>query len=144
MPILCEIISQDRIVFQGNADIVVLPGSDGAMGILPHHTPVLTSLKYGVIEVRFNKEQYFFTVAGGVAEVQPEQVTILADAAENVLEIDQQRAEKAKQRAEEMLKKGIKQDTDTYLAIQAALRRSDLRLEAVKRYKKRNKEYLGS
>jgi len=144
MPILCEIISQDRIVFQGDADMVVLPGADGVMGILPHHTPVLTSLKYGVIEVRLNNEQHFFAVAGGIAEVQPEQVTVLADAAENVLEIDQQRAEKAKQRAEEILKKGIKQDTDAYLAIQAALRRSDLRLDAVKRYRKRNKDYLGN
>ena len=52
MTIRCEIVSQDRTVFQGDVDIVVLPGADGEMGILPHHSPVLTTLKYGVIKIR--------------------------------------------------------------------------------------------
>ena len=135
MPIRCEIVSQDRKVFEDDVDIVVLPGMDGEMGILPNHTPLLTTLKYGVIKVRINNEEQVFTVAGGVAEVQPEIVTILADAVEVVEEIDEERAEAAKQRAEEMLKKGVPADTDAYLAIEAALRRSNLRLEAVRRYK---------
>jgi F-type H+-transporting ATPase subunit epsilon len=75
-------------------------------------------------------------VAGGVAEVQPEIVTVLADAAENVREIDLDRAEAARKRAEAMLEKGVPADTDTYLAIEAALRRSNLRLDAVRRYRK--------
>jgi len=52
MPIRCEIVSQDRTVFQGLADMVLLPGTDGEMGILPHHAPLLTTLKYGIIKVR--------------------------------------------------------------------------------------------
>jgi hypothetical protein len=52
MTIRCEIVSQDRMVFEGDVDIVVLPGSDGEMGILPHHAPLLTTLKYGIIKVR--------------------------------------------------------------------------------------------
>ena len=135
MPIRCEIVSQDRIVFQGNVDIVVLPGADGTMGILPHHSPVLTVLQYGVVTVRTKDEEQYFTVAGGVAEVQPDQVTVLADAAENVLEIDVKRADEARRRAEEMLKQGIPQDSDTYLKMQAALRRSTLRLDAARRYR---------
>jgi len=136
MPIRCEIISQDRIVFQGEADLVLLPGADGDMGILPHHAPLLTTLKYGVIKVRAKGQEKYFTVAGGIAEVQPDIVTVLADAAENVEEIDIARAESARKRAEEILAKGVPADTDAYLKMDAALRKSNLRLDAVKRYRR--------
>ena len=136
MPIRCEIVSQDRMVFEGDVDIVVLPGSAGEMGILPHHAPLLTTLKYGIIKVRTQGKEEIFTVAGGVAEIQPEIVTVLADAAENIREIDLDRAEAARKRAEEILEKGVSADADTYLAVEAALRRSNLRLDAVRRYRK--------
>ncbi|HJS28122.1 MAG TPA: ATP synthase F1 subunit epsilon [Anaerolineales bacterium] len=136
MPIRCEIVSQDRPVFEGDADIVVLPGIEGEMGILPNHTPLLTTLKFGIIKVRSGSVEHFFTVAGGVAEVQPDIVTVLADAAENVDEIDVARAEEARRRAESLLERGPGPDPDEYLAIQASLRRSDLRLGAVKRYRR--------
>ena len=135
MPIRCEVVSQDRIVFQGDVDIVNLPGVEGDMGILPNHSPVLALLRFGVVSVKTKTDEQFFTVAGGVAEVQPDQVTILADAAENVDEIDIHRAESARKRAEEMLSKITQAQTDEYLAIQAAMRRSNLRLDAVRRYK---------
>ena len=139
MPIRCEIVSQDRVVFSGEVEIVVLPGAEGVMGVLPHHSLLLTVLQYGVITVRTKEDEQHFTVAGGIAEVLPEQVTILADAAENVAEIDTKRAEDARRRAEETLKSGLEQDTDKYLAIQAALRRSNLRLEAARRYEQRQR-----
>lgn len=136
MTIRCEIVSQDRTVFEGDVDIVVLPGSDGEMGILPKHAPILTTLKYGIIRVRKGGNDELFTVAGGVAEIQPEIVTVLADAAENVQEIDVERAEAARKRAEEVLAKGVPADTDAYLAMEAALRRSNLRLDAARRYRR--------
>jgi F-type H+-transporting ATPase subunit epsilon len=136
MPIRCEIVSQDRIVYQGDADMVLLPGAAGEMGILPHHSPVLTVLKFGVIRVRAQGTDQYFTVAGGVAEVQPDRVTVLADAAENVEEIDTQRAEEARQRAEQALKDGVGEDTDAYLKIQTMLKRSNLRLDAARRYRR--------
>jgi F-type H+-transporting ATPase subunit epsilon len=118
MTIRCEIASQDRLVFEGDADIVVLPGTAGEMGILPHHTPLLTTLKMGVIKVRL----------GGK--------TVLADAAENIDEIDIARAEAARERAKQLLEEGPPaEDMDRYLAIEAALRRSNLRLEAIQRYR---------
>ena len=135
MPIRCEIVSQDRVVFADDADIVILPGAEGEMGILPNHTPVLTMIQYGIVKIRNQDGESIFTVASGVAEVQPDQVTILADAAENVDEIDLQRAEKARQSSEERLKQGIPSDQDTYLRIQAALRRSTLRIDAVRRFR---------
>lgn len=135
MSIRCEIVSQDRLVFQGEADMVVVPGEMGEMGILPHHAPLLSTLKFGILRVRYQGQEEVFTVAGGVVEVQPDIITILADAAENVLEIDVARAEAARQRAERYLEAGPPPDTDTYLAIEAALKRSNLRLQAVKRYR---------
>jgi F-type H+-transporting ATPase subunit epsilon len=134
MPIHCEIVSQDRVVYQGDPDMVILPGAAGDMGILPNHAAVLSVLRYGLIRVRTKGEEHYFTVSGGIVEVQPDQITVLADAAENVKEIDIQRAEAARHRAEELLKEGIVKDTDTYLQIQAALKRSNLRLDAVRRY----------
>jgi F-type H+-transporting ATPase subunit epsilon len=136
MPIHVVITSQDRSVFTGDADIVVVPGTLGEMGILPNHSPLLSTLKFGLIKVRYKGEEKVFTVAGGIVEVQPDQVTILADSAENVEEIDISRAEAAKKRAEELLQKAIPQDADTYLFLQAALRRSNLRLDSVRKYRK--------
>jgi F-type H+-transporting ATPase subunit epsilon len=133
MPIRVEIVSQDRLVFEGEADIVVVPGVDGEMGILPNHAPLLSTLNFGILKLRYQGREEDFTVAGGVIEVQPDIITVLADAAENVAEIDVARAEEAKRRAEEMLRKGPPPDTDAYLAMEAALRRSNLRLEAVRR-----------
>ena len=135
MTIRCEIVSQDRTVFQGDVDIVILPGVAGEMGILPHHAPVLTILRYGVIKIRRQGREELFAVAGGMAEVQPEIVTILADAAENIQDIDITRALAAKKRAEDALVALKPEDHDTYLTMEAALRRSNLRLDVVRRYR---------
>jgi F-type H+-transporting ATPase subunit epsilon len=135
MPIRCEIVSQDRLIFEGDADLVLAPGVDGEMGILPHHAPLLSILKYGLLKVRSQGQEEVFAVAGGILEVQPDLITVMADVAENVREIDVARAEAARRRAEDLLKQGLPPDTDAYLAVEAALRRSNLRLEAVKRYR---------
>ena len=135
MTIRCEIVSQDRQVFSGDADMVIVPGAAVEMGILPHHAPLLSTLKYGVIRVRFQGKEDIFTVAGGVVEVQPDAVTVMADAAENVADIDIARAVAARKRAEEQMLKRPPHDSDAYMAIEAALRRSNLRLEAARRFR---------
>src|SRR4030043_842532 len=117
MSIRCEIVSQDRQVFAGDADMVIVPGVQGEMGILPNHAPLLSNLKYGILRVRYQGQEEIFTIAGGVIEIQPDFVTVMADAAENVLEIDVSRAEAAKRRAEELLKGGVPSDSDTSLKI---------------------------
>ena len=144
MTIHCDIVSQDRQVFSGEADVIVVPGSSGEMGILPHHAPLLSTLKYGVVRVRLQGKEELFTVAGGIVEVQPDYVTIMADAAENIREIDVARAEAARKRAEEQMQKGPPPDTDSYLAIEAALRRSNLRLEAVRRFRGQRTSFPGT
>jgi F-type H+-transporting ATPase subunit epsilon len=143
MPIRCEIVSQDRMVFEDDADMVLIPGSQGEMGILPNHAPLLSTMKFGVLRVRIKDREEVFTVAGGIVEVQPNLITVLADAAENVNEIDIGRAEAARRRAEEFLKQGPPADSDSFAKIEAALRRSNLRLEAVKRYRSSRVRFPG-
>lgn len=137
MPIHCEIVSQDRIVFQGDVDIVVVPGVEGVMGILPNHSPLLSTLQYGIITIRQKNQEEYFTVAGGVVEVTGSQVTILANAAENVDEINIQRAEDARQRAEVSLNEAGAAKPEDQAALQLALKRSNLRIAAVQRFRQR-------
>jgi len=137
MPVHCEIISQDRIVFQGDVDIVVVPGAEGVMGILPNHAPLLSTLQFGIITVRKQTQEEFFTVAGGLVEVAHNRVTILANAAENVDEINIQRAEAARQRAEGMLKDAEARKSEDEASLQMALKRSNLRIAAVQHYRQR-------
>ena len=139
MPIRCEIVSQDRLVFEGEADIVQVPGSLGEMGILPGHAPLLSTLELGVIRVKKGDEEQVFTVTGGFIEVQPDIVTIMADAAENVDDIDVNRAEEAMERAQKLLESSSEHpvDPETAIRIEAALRRSSLRLKSAEQYRKR-------
>jgi len=144
MSIRCEIVSQDRQVYAGDADMVIVPGVQGVMGILPNHAPLLSNLKFGILRVRYQGQEEIFTIAGGVIEIQPDLVTVMADAAENVLEIDVSRADAAKRRAEEILKQGLPPESDAYLKIESALRRSNLRLEAVKRFRGQRNRFPGN
>jgi F-type H+-transporting ATPase subunit epsilon len=137
MPIKCEIVSQDRLVYEGEAEMVIVPGSLGEMGILPGHAPLLSTLDLGVIRVKSGDQEEVFTVTGGFIEVQPDIVTIMADAAENVNDIDVQRAEEAMERASRLLADDSPVDPDTYLRIQSALQRSSLRLKTVEQHRKR-------
>jgi len=113
--------------------MVVAPGADGVMGILPDHMPLLSTLKVGELKVRRGAEEDTFAVSGGVIEVRPDGVTILADAAERADEIDVARAEEARRRAEAELAAAPAATAAAYLAAQAALRRSNLRLTVARR-----------
>jgi F-type H+-transporting ATPase subunit epsilon len=132
------------MVYEGDADMIIVPGEAGQMGILPNHAPLLSTLKFGILTVRTKGVEEYFTVAGGVVEVQPDIITVLADAAENVREIDISRAESARRRAEQFLKEGPPPDTDSYLAMEAALKRSNLRLEAAQRFRRGQTRMHGS
>lgn len=137
MPIRCEVVSQDKVLYEGPADIVVAPAAEGEMGILPNHAPLLTTLDYGFLRVKYQGDEEIFTIAGGVMEVQPDIVTVMADVGENIADIDIARAQEAKDRMEKLLREEQPIDTDEYLAIQAALRRSQLRLDAVQKFRRR-------
>jgi F-type H+-transporting ATPase subunit epsilon len=136
MPMRCDIVSQDHSLFSGVADMVIAPGSEGQLGILPHHAPLLTTLQYGILTVKTEGGEHAFAIAGGIMEVLPDEVTILADVGERVEEIDEARAEAAKVRAEERLRQAPGEKTEAYRKALTSLRRSQLRLNAVKKYRR--------
>ncbi len=100
-----QIVSADRSLVNEQVDEVQIPGADGYLGILPGHTPLLTTLHVGQLWYRQGQEKQYLSIAFGFAEVQPDRVTILAQIAERADEIDVPRAEAAKRRAEERLSK---------------------------------------
>ena len=133
MPIQCDIITQERIVFSGQVDSVNLPGIEGRMGVLPNHSPLLTTLDFGEVVVRVNGVEEYFAIGGGFVEIQPDHVTILADSAEQADEIDVDRAERARQQAEEIMRTGVKDDPDRIAAVRASLLRAEARVNVGRR-----------
>ena len=129
MTIRCEIITQERIVYSDDVDMVVAPGTDGVLGILPHHTPLLTTLQYGELLVRKGGQEQSFAIGGGVLEVRPDKVIVLADSAEHADEIDTSRADAARQRAQELLEQGLPPGSEHFAELELALKRSNLRLK---------------
>jgi F-type H+-transporting ATPase subunit epsilon len=133
MPIQCDIITQERTVYSEQADYVSLPGTEGIMGILPSHAPLLTALAYGEVMVRKDGDEQYFAIGGGFAEVRPDQVIILADSAESADEIDIERARQARERAEQAMAEGVPGDAVAYAQIEAALRRAQIRVDVSRR-----------
>ena len=131
-----EIVTAERVVFSDDVDVVVAPGIEGQLGILPHHAPLMTMLLPGELQVRQGGEEISMAISGGFLEVRPDRIIVLADAAERADEIDIARAEEAKRRAEEMLKRPIP-EVDMARA-EAALRRSLARLKVGARRRKRS------
>ena len=143
MPIQCDIVTQERSVFSEEVEYVSLPGSEGMMGILPNHAPMLTALAFGEVMVRNQGDEQFFAIGGGYAEVQPDRVIILADSAEQAGEIDLERAEKAREKAEQAMKEGVPTDAAKYAQIEAALRRAQIRIDVgVRRSSRRRRREL--
>ncbi len=131
--IRCEVVTAERTVFADDVDMVVAPGAEGQLGILPHHAPLMTILTYGELIIhREGQEDEFIAIGGGFLEVGADHVTILADAAERAEEIDLERAEAAQRRAGELMAQKQVEDVD-FARAEAALRRSMIRLKVAKR-----------
>ncbi len=131
-----EIITAERQVFSDDVNTVVAPGVEGELGILPHHAPLITMLKPGEVLIRKDSEETYLFVSGGFLEVRPDKIIILADACERAEEIDIERAEAAKRRAEERLKT-LTPEIDV-AQVQAALLRSLVRLRVAERRRRKS------
>jgi F-type H+-transporting ATPase subunit epsilon len=143
-PIRCEIVTAERTVFDGDVDMVVAPGIEGQLGVLPHHAPLMTALTYGELVMhREGMEDEFIAIGGGFLEVGPDRVIILADSAERADEIDEARAEEAQKKAETLMAQKYEADVDLARA-EAALRRSMIRLKVAKRRRSRGGRRPGS
>jgi len=133
-----DIVTAEQMVYSGEVDMVIAPGVEGQLGILPHHTPLMTTLQAGELRVKKGEEEVSLAISGGFLEVRPDRVVILADAAERAEEIDVARAEVAKRRAQERLVERQPPGLDEARA-EAALRRSLARLKVAAAVRRRRK-----
>ena len=131
-----DIVTAERMVYSDDVDLVVAPGSEGQLGILPHHTPLMTTLLPGEVRIKKGSEELLLAITGGFLEVRPDRVVILADAAERAEEIDVERAEAARERARERLSQQRELGIDGTRA-EAALRRSLTRLRVAEMSRRR-------
>ena len=126
-----DIVTPERGVVSEAVDGIILPGSEGYLGVLPGHAPLLTTLKVGRIEYRKARETFTLAVSWGFAEVLPEKVAILAETAEKAEEIDLARAQAARERAEKRLRS---RDPDLdFLRAQVALEKALIRIQLASR-----------
>ncbi len=136
MTIHVDIVSAEQEVFSGMAEMLFAPAEMGEVGIAPRHAPLITRLKPGEVRVKISdKESQAYYVSGGLLEVQPDVVTVLADTAIRANDIDEAAALQAKARAEEMLSdKSGKYD---YAIAQAELSQAAMQLRTLERLRKR-------
>lgn len=136
MTVHVDVVSAEESIFSGLAEIVVVPGEAGELGILPRHTPLLTRIKPGSVRLKLpdQAEETLIYVSGGMLEVQPNMVTILADTAIRGADLDEARALEAKRAAEEAMKNRTS-DID-YAAAQAELAEALAQLQAISKMRK--------
>ena len=132
MPLHVELVTQERKVFEETeADIAVVPASEGEMGVLPNHAPVLTTLGFGEMIVRKGNAEERFVIYGGVVDVRPDKVVVLADLAESSFDINTELAEEARERARTMLAEGLPPEQNREATL--TLRRAELALRIKRR-----------
>ncbi len=132
-----DVVSAEELIFSGEAEFVVLPGEMGELGIYPRHLPLITRIKPGAVRIKTaNTEEYVF-VAGGILDVQPHAVTVLADTAIRAKDLDEAKAEEAKKQAENaLLNQNSKID---YARAQAEIAQAIAQLALIKRLQNRRK-----
>jgi F-type H+-transporting ATPase subunit epsilon len=124
MPIRLEIVTPERRVYDDEVDAVALPGSEGELGILPHHAPLISLLGAGELRVRKGGAEESFAIVGGFVQVRPDKVVVMAETADLAAEIDIERAQEARREAERALDSGLVEPSDldqARAALQAAL-----------------------
>ena len=133
--IRCDIVSAEAEIFHGEAELVVATGELGELGIAPKHAPLITRLKPGQVRVILeNGDEQFFYVSGGILEVQPQVVTVLADTAIRAKDLDEAAAGKAKAEAEKLL--ANRTDAMEIAEAQAQLAQAVAQLQALERLRK--------
>lgn len=127
MPIEVEVVTQERRIFhEPQADMVVVPAAEGVMGVLPRHAPVLTTLGFGELIVRKGRAEESFAIYGGVVDVRPDKVVVLADVAESSYAIDAAAMEAARASAEKTMREGLPPEQNRAAVLE--LRRAELAL----------------
>jgi F-type H+-transporting ATPase subunit epsilon len=137
MPLHLEVITPERRVYEDDVDMVIAPGSEGYLGILPHHAPLLTALGPGEFRVKKGGVEEVLVVFGGFMDVRADRVVVLTEAAEPAEEIDAQRAEEARRRAQQALAAAGTMSAADEARARTALQRALVRLRVSERRRKR-------
>lgn len=136
MPLSVELVSKEKRVFQiDNVDMVLIPATEGEMGVLPNHAPVLTTLGQGELVIRKQGREERFAVYGGVVDVRPNKVTILAEVAVSSFDIDVEAIEKARENALRLMKEGGEPERNRSAAL--VLRHAELQLQVSRKLRQR-------
>jgi F-type H+-transporting ATPase subunit epsilon len=132
MPLHLEIVTPERLAYSDDVDMVLVPGIDGELGILPHHTPLVSLLGVGELKIRKAGDEESFAIVGGFLQVRPDKVVVMAETAEFGTEIDLARAQRARAEAEKALESGFAEGADLSVA-RAELQRALLRIHVAER-----------
>ncbi|MFZ4452980.1 F0F1 ATP synthase subunit epsilon [Salibacterium aidingense] len=127
-----NVVTPDGAIYEGDVEMVSARSQSGELGILPGHVPLVAPLSVGAVRLKYESRINLVSVSGGFIEVRPDSVTILAEAAENPSEIDVERAQRAKERAEDRLDRATQEDID-FKRAQLALKRASTRLDVAGR-----------
>ena len=132
MPIKLEIVTPERLVFDETVDGVTLPGSEGELGVLPHHAPLVSTLGVGELRIRVGGQEEWFAIVGGFVQVLPDKVVVMAETADMAAEIDLEKAQEARRQAEAALESGYHEGADLSAA-RAALQQALIRIRVAER-----------
>ena len=132
MSLLLEIVTPEKLAYRDQVDEVLVPGADGQLGILPHHTPLITTLGVGELRIRKGAAEEYFAIVGGFLQVRPDKVVVMAETADIASEIDLERALQARKDAEAALSSAYVEASDVASA-RAALERALLRIRVAER-----------
>lgn len=132
MPLRLDIVTPERLAYSDEVDEVVAPGSQGELGILPHHAPLLTTLGLGELRIRKGGAEESFAIVGGFLQVRPDRAVVMAETADMAADIDLERAQEARREAERVLEAGFVEPSDLATA-RAALQRALLHIRVAER-----------
>ena len=143
MPLLLEIVTPERLAYSDTVDSVQLPGSEGELGVLPHHAPLVSTLGVGELRIRKGGAEESFAIVGGFLQVRPDKVVVMAETADMASEIDLERALQAKREAEAALEGGARTDVVDLAAARASLQAALLRIRVAERRHREGPRHRG-
>ncbi|MDH4143094.1 MAG: F0F1 ATP synthase subunit epsilon [Chloroflexota bacterium] len=132
MTVQLEIVTPERLAYSDVVDAVVLPGSEGEIGVLPHHAPLVSTLGIGELRIRKEGVEESFAIVGGFLQVRPDKVVVMAETADMASEIDLEKAQEARREAERALETGFHEGADL-AAARASLQQALLRIRVAER-----------
>jgi F-type H+-transporting ATPase subunit epsilon len=132
MPLRLEIVTPEKLAYEDEVESVVLPGSEGELGVLPHHAPLVSTLGAGELRLRKGGQEESFAIVGGFLQVLPDKVVVMAETADMASEIDLEKAQEARRKAEQALEGGFVEGADL-AAARASLQAALIRIRVAER-----------